>query len=176
MLAVIPASLIGVLIILRLCGMVRPFHVPTGAMAPAVSPGDHVFMEGLSYLGHKPRRGDIVVFRTDGIASLPEDTIYVKRVAGEPGDHLRISDGNLFINEKPVTLSNELGRISYLPSSHFAAPPNTNVTVAAGNYFVLGDNSTNSSDSRYWGSLPAQNVMGRICFCYWPPQRIGFVK
>jgi signal peptidase I len=158
-------------------GLVRPFSVPTGAMTPAVSAGDHVMMEGFSFLTRKPRRGDIIVFKTDGIASLPPATIYLKRVAGEPGDRLRLSDGKLFINDKQVTLSNEVGQIVYdLPPLTGAFPTKTDLTVADACYFVLGDNSTNSFDSRYWGSVPRQNVIGRIYFCYWPVQRIGRVR
>ena len=176
-LAVIPASLIAVLIFLRVFGLVRPFAVPTGAMTPAVSPGDHVMVEGVTFLFRQPRRGDIVVFWTDGIASLPAGQFYLKRVAGQPGDHLRISGGKLFINEKKVSLSNAVGEISYdSPPNAEAFSLRTEVTVPGGSYFVLGDNSTNSFDSRFWGSVPRRNIIGRVLFCYWPLQRIGGVK
>src|SRR2546422_10131999 len=107
-LAIPPAVLVGALTVLRIFGLVRPFSVPTGGMTPAVSPGDHVMMEGVTFLARKPRRGDVVVFKTDGIASLPSAQIYVKRVAGEPGDQLRISDGKLYINGRHVALSNAI--------------------------------------------------------------------
>jgi len=133
-------------------------------------------MEGISYLSRQPRRGDIVIFKTDGIAALPP-ALYVKRVAGEPGDHLRISEGKLFVNDRQVCLSNEAGEIIYNP------PPlteglsiQTDVKVPNGCYFVLGDNSTNSFDSRFWGSVPRGNIIGRVSFCYWPLQRVGFIK
>jgi signal peptidase I len=164
-----PASVIVALIALRILGLVHPFFVPTGAMTPAVAAGDHVMMEGMTFLAREPRRADIVVFRTDGIASLPPAQFYVMRVAGEPGDHLRISEGKLLINDKYVALSNALGEI-------VCALPKTELTVPDGSYFVLGDNSTNSLDSRYWGSVPRQNIIGRISFCYWPPYRVGGVR
>jgi signal peptidase I len=108
---------------------------------------------------------------------LPPATIYVKRVAGEPGDHLRISGGNLFINDKQVVLSNALGEITYqFPDRASGMPPQTDLTVPADQYFVLGDNSTNSFDSRFWGCVPAENILGRIAFCYAPSSRIGGVK
>ncbi len=176
-LALIPALFVGGLIMLRLCGLVRPFSVPSGAMTPAVSVGDHIMMEGVSFLSRQPRRGDIVVFRTDGIASLPSATIYIKRVVGEPGDHVRISSGKLFVNDKQVSLSNSVGEIVYdLPPQVGTFSRQTDVTVPAGCYFVLGDNSTNSHDSRFWGSVPRANIIGRVAFCYWPPQRVGGVK
>lgn len=167
----------GALIVLRVCGLVRPFSVPTGAMTPAVSAGDHIIMEGITFLSRQPCRGDIVVFKTDGIAPLPPATIYVKRVAGEPGDHVRLSAGKLFVNDKQVSLSNAVGEITYdLPPIATAFSPQTGVTVPSGCYFVLGDNSTNSFDSRFWGSVPRGNILGRVSFCFWPPKRIGGVK
>jgi len=175
-LAMLPACFVGALILLRLCNLIRPFSVPTGAMIPAVSPGDHILMEGFTFLFGKPHRGDIVVFRTAGIESLPQDQFYVKRIAGEPGDHVRISEGKLFINDKPVSLSNALGEIVYnLPWGNEKSAK-TDVTVPRGCYFVLGDNSTNSLDSRYWGSVPRGNIIGRVAYCYFPPQRRGRVE
>jgi len=163
-------------ILLRLCNLLRPFSIPTGAMTPALSPGDHIMVEGFSFLFDKPHRGEIVVFKTAGIESLPQDQIYVKRIAGEPGEHVRISDGKLFINEKPVSLSNELGEIFYNLPLAFQNSAKTDVTVPNGCYFVLGDNSTNSLDSRFWGSVPRGNIIGRVAYCYFPLQRRGPVK
>ena len=98
-------------------------------------------------------------------------------VAGEPGDHLRISEGKLFINDKYAALSNSTGEITYnLPPGLAALSPKTDLAVPSDSYFLLGDNSTNSSDSRFWGSVPRENIIGRICVCYWPPKRIGGVK
>jgi signal peptidase I len=146
-------------------------------MTPTVSPGDHVLMEGLTFLARKPRRGDVAVFKTDGIARLPAATIYVKRIVGEPGDRLRISDGKLYINDKHVALSNAAGEIAYpLPVGAESMASQTDVTVPDGQYYVLGDNSSNSSDSRFWGCVPAKNIMGRIAFCYWPPRKAGVVR
>lgn len=163
--------------LLRPLGLIRPFSVPTGAMTPAVSAGDHVMMEGFSFLVRKPRRGDIVVFKNDGLASLSPATLFVKRVAGEPGDHLRIADGKLYINDKHVALSNALGEIAYhLPAGSAGMAAETDLTVLAGHYFMLGDNSTNSYDSRFWGCVPAKSILGRVAFCYSPAGRAGGVR
>jgi signal peptidase I len=176
-LALVPAICVCALILLRICGLLRPFNVPSAAMTPAVSAGDHVLMEGIRFLSRQPRRGEIIVFMADGNALLPPGEFYIKRVAGEPGDHVRISEGKLFVNEKQVLLSNALGPIAYHPApGHAASAPHTDVTVPDASYFVLGDNSTNSLDSRFYGSIPRSSIIGRISFCYWPPQRIGRVK
>jgi signal peptidase I len=137
--ALVPAFCVGALIALRVCGLIRPFSVPTGSMAPAIAPGDHIVMEGMTYLARQPRRGDIVVFETDGIYSLPQSTFFTMRVAGEPGDHVRISEGKLFINDKLASLSNTVGEIVYdLPPQVPASSLQTDVTVPSGCYFVLG--------------------------------------
>ena len=64
-------------------------------MSPAVSPGDHVIMEAMTFLFRSPHKGDIVVFKSDGIQSLIQGSIYLNRIAGEPGDRLRIAEGKL---------------------------------------------------------------------------------
>src|SRR5262245_56668743 len=176
-LALVPALAMVGLLMLRPLGLLRPFKVPTGAMAPAVSPGDHVFMEGISYLSRKPRKGEIVVFRVEKNPVLPP-AIYLSRVAGEPGDRLRIIEEQLFVNDVAVTLSNAAGPIRYVsfPGTAYLASSNDTVTVPAGSYFVLGDNTTNSLDSRFYGFLPAGDILGRVWVCYSPLSRAGKVK
>jgi signal peptidase I len=173
----IPGLAIFALILLRAFGLLCPYSIPTGGMRPAVAPGDHFMMEGISYLSREPRRGDIVVFKTDGITSLQPSQLYIKRVAGEPGEHVRLLEGKLFINEKQASLSNGVGKISYyIPPFGGRFETHTDVQVPQGQYYLLGDNSTNSSDSRYWGTVPRGNIIGRVWFSYWPPQRVGGIK
>jgi signal peptidase I len=89
------------------------------------------------------------------------------RIAGEPSDHIRLSEGKLFVNDKQVSLSNAVGEIAYdLPPHAETFSLKTDLTVPDGCYFVLGDNSTNSFDSRFWGSVPRENIIGRVSFCY----------
>ncbi len=176
-LAAIPGGIVTGLIVLRLCGLICPYSMPTGSMSPAIKAGDHFLMEGFTFLTRKPRRGDVVVFRAKSIPGLPPDQTYVKRVAGEPHDRVRIANQTLFINGNAVTLSNSAGKIDYvlIPQFH-TMDENTEVTVPENCYFVLGDNSINSLDSRSWGSVPAQNIRGRVAFSYWPPDQAGAVK
>jgi len=118
-----------------------------------------------------------VVFRTDGIAQLPPETIYVKRLAGLPGEKVRISSGQLLINDQPVSLRSATGEINHvlLPFCQFLRSSDDVAEVPTNQFFVLGDNSANSSDSRCWGCIPSSNVLGRAMFRYWPPQRIGII-
>jgi signal peptidase I len=166
------------LVSLRAANLLRQINVSTSGMAPAIMAGEHVMIEGFTYLSSRPKRGDIVVFKSDGLAPMSSGQIYIKRVAGEPGERLRIADGNLYVNDKPVALSNATAVIHYtsLPRSTYLASSSDTATVPEGHYFVLGDNSTNSADSRVWGFLPARNILGRVTFCYWPLKRIGTVK
>jgi signal peptidase I len=169
----------GILVLgLRATGLVRPFRVPTAGMSPAISPGDHVMMEGLTFLSRQPRRGDIIVFKTDGLPEVPAGEIYVQRVVGEPGDRIRLSGGTLSINGTNVVISNAAGEIQYanLSSAQYLVSSNDVTIVPANCYFVMGDNSSNSLDSRFWGFLPADNILGRARFCYFPPGRMGTIK
>ena len=176
-LAIIGGVFVATLVALRIFGLLYPIYVPTGSMAPAVAPGDHVILEGLTFLKRNPHRGEIVAFRTDGISSLQSGTMYDKRIVGEPGEHLRISDGNIYINDSRVVITNGNGEILYTLTEQMKPfVQYTDVMIPLGQYFVIGDNATNSFDSRSWGCLPAKNIVGRIWLCYWPPARIGRVR
>jgi signal peptidase I len=134
-------------------------------------------MERFTFLKREPRRGDIVVFKTDGIERLPPDSgIFVKRVAGEPGERLQLSEGKLYVNGTNAHLSNASGEIHHTSMGTYLGNKYETLTVPDGHYFVLGDNSTNSADSRFWGFLPVKNILGRVSFCYSPRQRTGSVK
>jgi len=173
--------LILVMIGLRLAELIRPFKVPTGAMAPAVSGGDHVLMERFSYLRRGPAVGEIIVFRTRNIAEIPadqRDAYFVKRVVAGPGDHLRVRKDKFYLNDASLALKNSAGEIRYtsMAWASYLASDGSSLTVPPGHYFVMGDNTTNSFDSRFWGFVPEKDIMGRVALCYWPASRAGHIR
>lgn len=152
----------------------------------AIDTGDQVFVDKFSYNFVKPHRGDVFVFRTNHIPQIIEDPqtgapFYIKRLGGIPNDTLRIDSPLLYVkggNELREHLAQEFGfaRVmsardgyrGYGPGHQSMARPDQTFTVPADAYFALGDNSYNSFDSRYWGPVPQENLVGRGFLVYWP--------
>ena len=143
--------------------------------------GDMLFVDRVSYNFVDPSRGDTFVFRTNNIRGLddhngqPSQNYFVKRLAGVPGQKLRVGekgelyvDGKIVTSPEPMVLNSrramDQGYFGYLPEAggdRYAIPLNEEYTVTPGHYFAMGDNSANSFDSRGWGEVPAQDVVGR---------------
>jgi signal peptidase I len=166
---------------------VHTFKVPAGSMQPTIIARDHLVVERVSYRFSRPSRGDIVVFRTKGIVTLPPDTFYMKRIAGLPGERIRIEPPFLIVNDQRVTQPEIFNTISSAsdgyagfqltgPVSGLLSKPADEVTLGPDEYFVLGDNTRNSRDSRYWGAVPEANIIGKVTRIYWPLTRINALK
>lgn len=161
-------SFIGVgLAALGLCFLscvlfVRVCAAPTSSMRPTLVQGQRVVVETFSYLVGKPARGDVIAFRSDSVPDLPPHGINFKRVVGLPGEHIGIEQGQLYVNGKVVAMSNRLGIMTYDWPPGGRVGSFTDLTVPAGQYFVLGDNSTDSFDSRYWGCVAEAAILGRV--------------
>ncbi|MEM7147922.1 MAG: signal peptidase I [Verrucomicrobiota bacterium] len=171
-LAGIPAAMF---MVLSFSGHMKPFRMPTSGMAPTLEVGDHLYC--VSYFGKKPKRGDVIVFSINDLpipnppGVNPDNVFYVKRLIGLPGDQLQIKADTLQINGE--TFQPPDG-VHYLPMG-----PNNltyGITVPKDSLFVLGDNSPNSSDSRIWGSVPKENLLGKATLIYWPPSRAGNIQ
>ena len=158
-----------------------------------VQAGDQVFVDRMTYQFRNPSRSDVFVFKTTGIRRIEMNLdpalgsqFYIKRLAGVPGDTLRINAPRLFLNGSLATqtpfqrvMSCENGYRGYSnPSAaQYLTTPEETFTVPSHAFFAMGDNSYNSSDSRYWGIVPERNVIGRGYFVYWPfSERWGFIR
>src|SRR5467141_796052 len=142
----------------------------------AVDTGDQVFVDKFSYNFVKPHRGDVFVFRTKNIPDIGDQTqFYIKRLAGLPGDSLRIEPPKLYVNGKVAegfgfqrVMEARDGYRGYGPGHLALSDPVKAFEVPRYTYFAMGDNSYNSFDSRWWGPVPERNLVGRGLFVYWP--------
>jgi signal peptidase I len=173
--------------------LVQAFVIPTGSMEDTLLVGDHLLVDKLAYapsgpaskyiLPYQPiKRGDIIVFR------YPVDITqtFVKRCMGVPGDHIRIINKQVYLNGVKLDEPYKVNKTDYIDSyrDNFPGEPNANVypgaidmlqhhvvngeiVVPPNCYFAMGDNRDSSLDSRYWGFVPRENIMGKPLVIYW---------
>jgi signal peptidase I len=156
--------------------VVQSFYIPSGSMEPTLQIGDRIIVDKLSYHLHDVHRGDIVVFARPPL----EDQAYadlVKRVIGLPGETISSRDGQVYINGKllaepwlPKVDQGVTGTLPGDPNEQFNLPGP--VKIPAGEYFVMGDNRTDSEDSRFFGPIPGSLIVGRAVAVVWPLDHI----
>lgn len=153
--------LIALIILGAMRAVVQSYRVQGKSMEPSFFEGQYLMVNKLADRLHPPRRGDVIVFWPPKFTDKP----YIKRVIALPGERITLRDGSIFIDG--VLLDEP----SYIPST----VPYREVTllVPEGQYYVLGDNRGNSSDSRFWGPVPEENIIGAVWFSYWPPGEWG---
>lgn len=149
--------------------LVQPHQVKGNSMFPNLIDGEYILTDKLSARLNNYKRGDIIVFK----APRDHEVDFIKRVIGLPGETVQVGDGKVYINNTPL-------EESYLPSDYVTNPgvflrTHENVTVPADKYIVLGDNRSHSSDSREWGFVKKEEIIGKAWFRYWPVSQIGFV-
>lgn len=178
-LAIVVVALVAAFLIRSFA--IEQFFIPSASMEPTLQPGDRVFVNKLSYDLHSVHDGDVIVFRRP-----PRDHSnlkdLIKRVIAGPGQLLYVSHCHVYVNgkEQPQT---------YLPKG-WQSPASAYCTfwdapgmlqlpdpyrVPARSYFVMGDNRTDSDDSRFWGPVPASYIVGRAFVRVWPPSRLGLL-
>ena len=178
---------------------VKPFEIPSGSMEPTLTVGQRVLVDRLtSNLGSDPAIGDIVVFHPP-LSAVPEeqdagerlpacgvpnpealdracpepvderaDQYFIKRVVAEPGDRLKVVGGVPVVNGAAVE-----GNWEIVPCAPGECEMPREITIPENHYFVMGDNRPGSDDSRFWGPVPRDWIIGTAFATYWPPRRIG---
>jgi signal peptidase I len=170
--------------------LVKPYRIPSESMVPALAVGQRVLVNRLeTRLGGDPEIGDVTVFHppvgsdTNECGAPQEageacsrpmgaqaDVNFIKRVVAGPGDRLRIVDGRVILNGRRQTepFAERCG------GGEGCSFPNE-ITVPPGHYFMMGDNRGASDDSRFWGPVPREWIIGSAFATYWPPDRIGLL-
>jgi signal peptidase I len=173
--------------------LVQAYVIPTGSMEDTLLIGDHLLVDKLAYAPSGPiskyilpyqdvKRGDIIVFR------YPVDIkqTFVKRVMGVPGDRIRLENKEVYLNGKKLVEPYKIHKTEYIDSyrDNFPSQPNFpqyelgqnmlenhvvngEVVVPPGMYFAMGDNRDSSLDSRFWGFVPRENIIGKPLIIYW---------
>jgi signal peptidase I len=168
--------------------IVKPYQIPSESMEPTLDVGQRVLVNRFLYHFTDPEIGDIVVFhpplgaergnvsgaRRPAGAACPKptpeeaDVNFIKRIVAGPGDTLRIEDGVPIVNgqraEEDFTRPCQPGGECNLP---------TEITIPPDHWFMMGDNRGESDDSRFWGPVPREWLIGKAFATYWPPKKVG---
>ena len=148
--------------------VVEFYQVPTGSMIDTIEEGDYVVGEKISFYMRSPEQGDIVTF-TDPV---DPDTTLIKRVIATGGQTVDLIDGSVYVDGKALLEPYTDGKES-LPLSESVAEISYPYTVPEGYIWVMGDNRSESLDSRFFGAVPVSDVMARAFWTYWPLDRFG---
>ena len=153
--------------------VVQAFKIPTGSMRPTLIEGDRILVNKFIYRFKTPKRGDIIVFK------YPEDTKkdFIKRLIAVGGETVRIIDGNIWVDGLLIEKPKKIRQIYYYnkPGTTYGEEDMT-IRVPDDSFFVLGDNSASSRDSRYWGFVPKKYLVGKAFLLYWPLTRIRILE
>jgi len=161
----------------------QAYNIPSGSMKPTLLVGDFILVNKLVYRFSEPQRGDIVVFKYP----IDPNIDFIKRIIALPGEEVEVRNNQIFINGKPLPLI-EVGRgeengvrkviyeevlpegikhkVQFYEDFPFSKRDFGPVVVPPNHYFVMGDNRDNSEDSRYWGFLPRENIVGKAFVIY----------
>jgi signal peptidase I len=173
--------------------LVKPYRIPSESMVPTLEVGQRVLVNRIGHRFSDPQVGDIVVFHppagseTDTCGDRQDDdntacdrptpgkssVNFIKRVVAGPGDTIRIVDGHVIRNgkrEKDSYISNTCAN-----NVNRGCTMSTPITIPADHWFMMGDNRGESDDSRFWGPVPRDNIIGGAFATYWPPKRIGLL-
>lgn len=160
----------------------QPFKIPSNSMYPTLKPGDRIFVNKFLYGARipltniripkvrDPKPGDIVVFTSP----VEKNKFLVKRFIADGGESVQIKDGGVYVDGKKLE-GEPIKDIFYYSRGEYGQEDKA-VEVPRGYFYVLGDNSPNSMDSRYWGFIPDRNLVGKAFIIHWPLNRIRLIK
>src|SRR3989338_1812547 len=163
--------------------IIQAFKIPSGSMIPTFEIGDRIFVNKLLYGARipftgfrlpairEPKIGDIIVFVSP---ELPKKD-FVKRLIAVGGQTLEIKDGNILIDGKIADSPPPIPSIYYYNRGDYGGE-GRQITIPEDSYYVLGDNSGSSRDSRYWGFVPEKNLIGKAVLIYWPLHRMKIIR
>jgi signal peptidase I len=151
--------------------VVQPFFVRGSSMEPNFHNGEYLVIDELSYYFRQPARGEVVVLR------FPNDhsQFFIKRIIGLPGDSITVADGLIVVRNSELQQGAQLDETSYLAVTERTGGSVT-LTLHENEYFVLGDNRAASSDSRSWGALERNEIVGRAWLRAWPLNRLNWFE
>ena len=152
--SIIETFLLTAIIFLAVNFLIGRFQIQQVSMLPTLHEGERVIVDKISYQLHPPERGDIVVFGGHGTLNL------IKRIVGLPGETIEVHGNQVFINGQALAEP-------YLTQPTVGSMPAQE--IAADHYFVMGDNRSNSQDSRAFGPIQISDIVGRAWIIYWPP-------
>jgi signal peptidase I len=177
--AVIAVVAIGLALVIQ-AYLVKPYRIPSPSMVDTLEIGDRVLVNRVVYHLKDLERGDVVVFRWPK----NRDVVFIKRLVGLPGDRLQAMEGKLYVNgvaqdepyvHKTDGVTDPTNPVGTIAGTTVSQPwgLSDEYTVPDGHYFMMGDNRTNSDDSRVWGPVPEDDLIGEAFFVYWPLDRLG---
>ncbi len=148
----------------------QPHRVSGQSMYPTLENGDYILTNKIGYTFGEPQRGQIIVFKEPRDESLD----FIKRIIALPGDRLKIQNGKIFLNGNVLNEVYLHEDVTTLPATFLK--DGQEVTVPEGRYIVIGDNRLASSDSREWGFITRDEIIGQAFFKYWPLYSIGLIQ
>ena len=163
-------TFVGSLFIVVYLFIMQPHQVKGSSMDNTFHNGEYILTNKISYRFSPPHRGDVVVFSSPS----NKDIDFIKRVIGLPGDKIRIENDAVVVNDQPldegyISSSTQTFEDGFLSEGQ-------EIAVPEGHIFVMGDNRQRSSDSRVFGTVPEQDIIGKVFFRYFPANKIGSVK
>lgn len=149
--------------------LIQPFMVEGASMQPNFHDRDYLIVNEILYRFKEPERGEVIVFKN------PENTkqYFIKRVMATPGESIKIEDGSIYIKKLTDDTYNKVNEEEYLPKDLKTYGNSSEIALASDEYFVMGDNRGNSRDSRFFGPLKRNLIVGRVWLRGFPFDQIS---